>query len=144
MENLEKLNKQNITIFYALFGGQAVFLLFAAYLLKTSGPQAPDLASTFQIALPLITLAGVFGSLWISKFMLKSLNTLQNETEKLNKYRSALLVKFALLEGANLFAIVVFMLTGSNLALIISSCLLILFILNKPSVQRIKEDLQMN
>jgi F0F1-type ATP synthase membrane subunit c/vacuolar-type H+-ATPase subunit K len=142
MENLEKLNKQNLIFFYALFAGQAIFLLIAAYLLKTSGPQAPHLAASFQIALPLITLAGIFGSLFIAKFLLKSIKSLINDTEKLNKYRTALLVRLAFLEGANLFAIVVFLLTGSNLALIISSCLLILFILNKPSVERLKEDLE--
>jgi hypothetical protein len=142
MENLEKINKQNLTIFYALFAGQAFFLLVAGYLLRTSGPKAPDLdPSSFQIILPIITLAGIFGSNYLYKYYLKALNTATDDTDKINKYRTAFLVKFALLEGANIFSIIVYMLTGSNLALIISVCLLILFILNKPSLDKIKEDL---
>jgi hypothetical protein len=142
MENLEKLNKQNLTIFYALFAGQIIFLLVVGYLLRTSGPKNPEMAAGIQIALPLITLAGVFGSIFIFKFQMKSVLNETDDLQKINKYRGALLSKFALLEGANIFVIISYMLTGSNLAFIISFCLLILFILNKPSLERLKEDLE--
>jgi hypothetical protein len=143
MENLEKINKQNIILFYALFAGQAMFLIVVSYLLRTSGPTAPDLASSLQIALPLTTLAGVFGSGFLFKFYLKIASAASNDTDKINKYRTALLIKLALLEGANIFAIIAYMLTASNLALVISVCLLILFILNKPSLDKMKEDMDL-
>jgi hypothetical protein len=142
MENLEKINKQNVTIFYALFAGQAVFLLVSAYLVKTSGPTSPDMPSSFLIMLPIITLSGVFGSFFIYKILLKGVHNAANDKEKLEKYRAAFLCKLALIEGANLFAIVVYMLTASNMALIISSCLLILFMLHKPSEDKLREDLE--
>jgi hypothetical protein len=142
MENLGKINKQNVTIFYALFAGQALFLLVSAYLLKTSGPKSPEMISSFQILLPTMTLSGVFGSFFIYKFLLKGVLRAASDKEKLEKYRSAFLCKMAFIEGANLFTIVVYMLTGSNLALILSFCLLVLFILNKPSEDKLREELE--
>src|SRR4051794_27720375 len=124
MENLEKINKQNTTVFYALFAGQALFLLVTGYLLKTSGPKSPEMGSSFHIMLPIVTLCGVLGSFFIYKFLLKGVHSAATDKEKLEKYRAAFLCKLALIEGATLFAIVFYFLTASNTALILSVCLL--------------------
>jgi len=138
--DFENFNKLNTIIFYAMFGGQALFLIIASYLLKTSGPQSPDLSSTFQIILPAFTIGAVMGAIFLPKMILGSISDLSDE-QKLAKYRVSLLIKWALLEGANLFSIVVYLMTGSMLALGISILILILFILNKPTPDKIKEDL---
>jgi hypothetical protein len=138
--NIEKYNQLNTIIFYAMLAGQAVFLLVAWYLVDTSGPKSPDLSSAFQIILPAFTIAAVVGSMFLPKFLLGSITELSDD-QKITKHRSSLLVRWALLEGANLFSIVVYLLTGSILALTISALLLILFIMNKPSADRTKEEL---
>jgi hypothetical protein len=138
--NIEKYNQLNAIIFYAMLAGQAGFLAVAWYLVDTSGPKSPDLTSTFQIILPAFTIAAVLGSMFLPKFLLGSISEL-SEDQKMAKHRSSLLVRWALLEGANLFSIVIYLLIGSILALAISALLLILFILNKPSVERTKEEL---
>jgi hypothetical protein len=138
--NIEKYNQLNTIIFYAMLAGQALFLLVAWYLVDTSGPKSPDLTSSFQIILPVFTIAAVLGSMFLPKFLLGSISELSDD-QKMVKYRGSLLVKWALLEGANLFSIVIYLLTGTILALTISALLLILFILNKPSADRAKEEL---
>jgi hypothetical protein len=138
--NAEKSNQLNTIIFYALFAGQALFLIAASYLLKTSGPANPDLPSAFQIILPVITISAVLGAMFLPKIILGPIAELSDDL-KIVKYRASLIVKWALLEGANLFSIVIYLLTGSMLALGISILILILFILNKPSVDKMKEDL---
>jgi hypothetical protein len=138
----EKYNSMNTIIFYAMFAAQAVLLIIVSYLLKTSGPMSPDLGSSFQIILPLLTIGAVIGSMFLPKIILGSISGL-NENEKLKKYRASLLVRWALLDGANGFSIVVYLLTGSVLALGISVLLLILFIFNKPSLDKMKEELSL-
>jgi hypothetical protein len=138
--NIEKSNQLNTIIFYALFAGQAIFLIIASYLLKTSGPINPDLSSAFQIILPVFTIGAVAGSMFVPKIILGSIADLSDD-QKIIKYRASLIVKWAMLEGANLFSIVIYLLTGSMLALGISILILILFILNKPTKDKMKEDL---
>jgi hypothetical protein len=130
----------NIIIFYALFAGQSAFLLVAAYLIKTSGPTNPDLSSTFQIILPVFTIASVVGAMLLPKIILGTIAEVSDE-QKIIKHRASLLVRWALLEGANIFSITVYLLTGSIIALVISALLLVLFILNKPSSDKTKEEL---
>ncbi|MFL5730305.1 MAG: hypothetical protein ACJ75J_12535 [Cytophagaceae bacterium] len=138
---LEKYNKLNTILFYALFGGQIVFLAITSYLLQ-SGPKNPNLASSFQSVLPALTIASVLGAFFLPKILLGSVADMPEEV-KLQKYRVSLLVKWALLEGSNIFSIVVYLMTGSVLALGISMLLLILFVLNKPSLDRTKTDLDL-
>jgi hypothetical protein len=138
--NLEKYNQLNTIIFYAMFAGQAIFLIIASYLLKTSGPENPDLSSSFQIILPVFTIGAVIGAMFLPKIILGSISDLSDD-QKIVKHRISLLIKWALLEGANLFSIVVYLMIGSMLALGISVLILILFILNKPTLDKTKEEL---
>jgi hypothetical protein len=140
--NLEKSNKLNTIIFYAMFAGQALFLIVASYLVKTSGPQSPDLSSAFQIILPVFTIGAVISAMFLPKKILGAIDELSDD-QKIIKHRTTSLIKWALLEGANLFSIVVYLLTGSMLALAISVLLLILFMMNKPSVDKTKEELSL-
>jgi hypothetical protein len=139
-KSIEKYNQLNIIIFYAMFAGQALFLLVAAYIVKSSGPTSPDLSSTFQIILPVFTIIAVVGSMLLPKIILGTIAEV-SEDQKIIKHRASILVRWALLEGANIFSITVYLLTGSIIALVISSLLLILFILNKPSSDKTREEL---
>jgi hypothetical protein len=72
---------------------------------------------------------------------------LKNKTtllEKLTGYQAALIVRFALLEGPSLFAIVVFTLTNNWFFLLISVCIIVYFITLRPGTEKVADDLQLN
>lgn len=71
-------------------------------------------------------------------------NTVISLQEKLNLYRSSLILYLAFCEGAALFSVIVFFLTGKHYLLAITA-ILILFMYSKiPSVQRLSGELNLD
>lgn len=59
-------------------------------------------------------------------------------------YQSATIVRLALLEGPSLFGIVGFLLTGNLIFLGISGALIACFIYQRPTRQKIEDDLNLS
>jgi len=75
------------------------------------------------------------------------LNALKDEpglSKKLADYRSALIVRWALVEGPSFFAIVSYLLTGNYLLLGFAIILIAIFILIMPSSSKLDSDLELS
>ena len=66
-----------------------------------------------------------------------------NLSEKLIDYRSALIVRYALLEGPSFFAIVVYMFTGELMFLGMAVLIILIFLFISPSVEKAGNDLEL-
>ena len=64
--------------------------------------------------------------------------------DKLNQYRSALLLYLALCEGAALFSIIAFFLTGNYTVLIITAVMLTAMLVKAPLLKRIVTELNLD
>lgn len=133
-------------IWFTLIGGQVFFGLIAFYLNNNGSyePEGKDLKEIFIYLVPVFALYGVIAGSIFFKKKLKSSKSKTSLHEKLNEYRTALIIRYALLEGASFFSLVSYLLTGYSLFLYISILIIASFIILKPSGEKASTDLELN
>jgi hypothetical protein len=133
-------------IYLALGAGQAAFALIA-YLLRTFKPQrfdaGPDMTLALYIALSIVSILGVSMSFILFSMKLGSASQKETLTEKLEEYRLACLLRWALLEFPAFLAVVAFLLTGANCFLFGFGMVFLLFMYARTSGDRIQKDLNL-
>ena len=98
----------------------------------------------FIYVVPLIGMAGYFGSQYVFKNLLNTIKSSDDLGIKLGKYRTASLIKFAILEAPAILALIAFYMTKNALYFVISVCLILYLFIQRPTVQRMKNDLPLN
>ena len=133
--------------FYAMIGGM---LMFTIIIFTLNFLQAPAL---FDQSLVRIFFFAVLAIAAISIFMASRLYTKRvTDTlapgltlmDKLNIYRSALILYLALCEGSGLFAVIVYFLTGYKLLLIVIAVVLLAMLQKRPEKSKIFNELQLS
>jgi hypothetical protein len=133
-------------IHFALMAGVVAFGIIAFSVNYFSGKITDDktLEKLLLIMVVFFSFAEVFASQFLFKMRLKECNKQSNFKDKLFCYRSALIVKFALVEGAAFFVIVAYFLTGNLLFLGFLILLLLVFLYYKPTLDKLRNDLQLS
>jgi hypothetical protein len=98
----------------------------------------------FRIMVPAFIIGGLFTSELLFKTLLKKINQKTDLKERLIGYRSALIIKYALLEGPSLFAIIAFLVTSNLVFLGLSGFIILMFLTNRPTRFRAINDLLLN
>lgn len=132
-------------LFYAMVTGVILFALVAAFLV-TSEQFLTD-PSLGKILVPVaVVLAGsnVFLSDLLFKNQVKRINKTQPLYTRQSTYRSGFILMMALLEGAALFAIVTYLLSGSIIAMLSAAAVWGWMTLNRPSVDSLKKYLHLS
>lgn len=81
---------------------------------------------------------------WLFGSQMKTAKAASNLSDKLNTYRSANIIRWALLEGAGLVALVFYLLSGNVILLAIAGIALLVLGLLHPNVMRLKVDLDLS
>lgn len=102
-----------------------------------------DSNDTFKYIIPSAAIIAFFLSNFLFKSQLNSISENAELKEKLVKYQSASIVKYAILEGTALFSIVIYNLTSNFLYLLIASGMLLYLILQRPTLSKIISDLDL-
>lgn len=145
----QQTSKQYFTtlklLFFALFIGQLSFLLIALYLVinnKFSGD--PTLKDSFIYIVPAFMVGAIFIGQVIYKSHLTKLKQKNTLIEKMNGYKIALIIRLALLEGATLFSLIVYLLTSEVTFVAMAIIGLAYFLLLIPAANKIAVDLELN
>lgn len=128
-------------LFFALILGAIVFALIAALVIQTSVEPSEDLS---KILVPLSIGYGIIAAFLGDFLFRKKLNTIQKEQSleiRQITFRSAFAIHLAILEGAALFGIVTFALTGSQLALLCALGVIGWMGMNRPSIAKLEKHL---
>lgn len=139
---LKEILKSSLIIFYALLLGQIVFLLISLYLVSSNIiPTNPDLSLILIFTLlfflsPLL----VAGPIIYRKLISKQYDNNKTLEQKMILYRQGMIIKLAMVEGASIFSIVCFLITGNYLFIIIAILLISLFFLHRPSLEKFASD----
>lgn len=130
----------------AFLVGQLIFMGISFYLQKSGnfGTEATELVPTFKIIVPVFALVAIVGSNFLFNLKIKATPKTSTLSEKLVSYRMAFISKLAVLEGASFFSIVSYLLTQNVLFLSIATLLVVLFVLQRPTVQKIVEVFQLS
>lgn len=133
-------------IHFVLMTGLVIFAMFAFYFhyvgLELEGGKELNFGLIYTV--PIFAIAGTLASNLVFKQKLKDCINKTSLKEKLTYYRSALIIKFAIIEGCAFFAIIGYLLTGKLVYLGILGLLLIVFMVYKPTKEKSIVDLELN
>lgn len=136
-----------LTIIHAgLFIAQITFGAIT-YLLKSNGmfqSSDPELESMLLIISVVVALGGITASTFVGKAQLNAARQKSSLKDKLVAYKTAVLIKLALLEMPTLFILVCFLLSGNYYLLAFAGAVLVLFYINRPTLNNLSIDLELN
>jgi hypothetical protein len=133
-------------IFAAMLGGQISFLGVSIFFIYTGalGLGSVSLREIFNFLVPISTLLGVAAGHLFFRGRLTQIKLKNSLIEKLNAYRTALIISFALLEAPYILAVVAYLLTASYLFFTIAILIIAVFFFLFPSKNKIINDLELN
>ena len=123
-------------VFFALI---SVFLQFSGF-----GTVGQEISNGLLIFVPAFAFIGIFLSNFLFKKKLYGINVKPTLKEKMEDYRSALIIKFALIEGPSFFTVVAFLLTGNYIYLGIIAILIIVFLIHAPNKSKFIHDIELS
>ena len=130
-----------------MIGGLLIFaiIVFALNYLLGQGSLDQSMIRIFFIAVIVIAIMSIFMAPRLyKKRITDALSPGLSLMDKLNIYRSALIVYLALCEGPGLFAVIVYFLTGYKPLLIVIAVVLLAMLLKRPEKSKIFNDLQLS
>ena len=130
-------------IFFALLAGQIIFMAVAFFTVNNNPPQSQS-DDLFNIIVPVAIGLGLFMSSLLFKQMLAKIKKDDSFEQKLEAYRSALIIRYALLEGPSIFSTVVYLLSGNIIFLAFSGVMILAFLMNMPSRDKATQDLNLS
>jgi len=130
-------------IHLALCSGIFIFGFIMFSKMKSTEIILDDSADIFKYIIPSTAIIALFLSIFLFKSQLNSISKNADLKEKLIKYQSASIIKYAVLEGVALFSIVIYTSTNNFLYLLIAAGLLLYLILQRPTSSKIICDLDL-
>lgn len=132
----------------AMLIGQVLFIGVMGYLVYSKKIVNPlkEQDKIFQVIAILVAAIAFLGGNWVVKIKLAAVRdgAAISIKEKFEKYRSACIIQWALLEGAALFCGICFFLTGNYAFLGLAAVLILLFALQFPDKTKIALQLGLN
>lgn len=135
-------------VYIALMLGVAFFLLIAiALTLKTGslGINDPFFEQVLLIVSTIMALVSISSGILVLKKRVENIQNF-NLTEKLNTFRSAMIIRAATMEGSGFFFVVCVVLTGSKIsmieAVVVLAAMLLYFPTNARLAREMKHDLE--
>ena len=132
-------------IHIGLTGGVVLFLLIAMVLQLTGfEPELKELEEMLLAITGAGAVAGVFTGNLLFRKKLEQLVELKSLKEKLMGYQSALIIKYALVEGPAFFSVVAYLLTANFLFPGVTLILIFILILYAPGKDKLTSDLNLS
>jgi MFS family permease len=150
MDNIKQTSgeyfRSLIIVFFGLIIGQVIFGLLSFFLVSTKrfSSEGTDLSSVFIYVVPIFVLAGFILSSLLFKNRLKAIDRKSSLMIKLDAYRAALILRYALLEGPSMFAIVVYLVTGGIIFILLAALIVLYFVTIRPNKENVIKDLDLN
>lgn len=133
---------KQLTIFHAaLLIGQVLFAVVAYFLVSTGHFTVPGLGydSLFYLIIPVFLAGGIVASFTFLSFRKKAIHEDTDPHSRINAYRSALIVSWALLEGPSFLATTVYLITGNLLYIGLAGVVILVFIYLRPTKTKTEE-----
>jgi len=124
--------------------GDFLFTIVALTICHNKGIDITNTGDVFFYVAPLLALGCLAGSVFLFK---KQVNVAINKhtlKEKLMAYQGALIQRYAFINGATMFAIVVYIQTGNLYYLTIAGFLMLCLLAFRPTKDKIENDLNLS
>lgn len=97
----------------------------------------------FIYLVPIVAIIGYFASKSVFQNLINTIARTDGIENKLGRYRMAAIIKYALLEGPAILALIGYYLKGNMLHLVIALFLIIYLFSQRPTRKRVVEDLKL-
>ncbi len=138
---------KTLQILYLALGlGQTFFAVIAFFLgtLRTSAFAADkNLTLALTIALSIVSISGISMSYFLYRSKITAARTKETATEKMNEFRTACMLRWALLEFPAFLSIIAFMLTANMVFLGGFGIIFFAFLLARPTIEKMAADLEL-
>jgi hypothetical protein len=131
-------------IHLALLAGQVIFGIVAYAQSGKIYFGIHNMDSVFIYIVPLVAIGGFMGGYLTFKKQLADIRNKKSLGEKVMAYQTALIIRYALLEGPSLLAIVTYMEDGNLFFLAIAGLLMLYFLFLRPTMEKVENDLDLN
>jgi hypothetical protein len=133
---------------FSLLVGQVVFAAIAYYVRYSGTMPTTDFGANGKFIAIGIGAAGLLLSVFAFSMYKKKVEAIKTNAaslkDKLNAYRAANIIRWAMLEAPVLLAIIIFMLSGDYNLLILVGAILLLFITTRPTVSKAAAELSIS
>lgn len=130
----------------AMLAGQVIFVLVALFLQTTQAIKTtaltPEIDSVLRYIIPALAAGSIIAGSFLFRQKTAALKMLPASAEKYNGYRSACILRYAIMEAPSMVAVVVFILSGNYYYLAVSGVVIIAFIIIRPSLTALTRHLQ--
>ncbi|MEN7546474.1 hypothetical protein AAG747_01055 [Rapidithrix thailandica] len=132
-------------LYFALISGPFLFFIICYFGFREGSIKAsyPGLVPTFQYAVPVVCLVLFILGHWVYRKTLLPFRTEGTLREKLMGLFRASLLKYAALEGASLFTVIIYYLTGHIMFAGMYIVVLVVYSINSPTAPGIVRSLRM-
>lgn len=132
-------------IHMALIAGQILFAAVIVFILNGEGFMAADkgLHTILKFAAVAFMFIGLMGGSFFFKLKLNYCRIRETLSEKMADYRSALIIRFALLEAPSFLSLIGYMLTADILFLGIAGIMIVAFMVHRPTPAKAVIDLDL-
>lgn len=138
-QSIDRARKIPLLIFAGLFTSQILFLAVVFLLHGQGFATNADLSEIFLIVAALVSLGNIAAGFMLYSLRIKRASTLANEDVRIRSMLSAMTVRLALLEGANILNIAFFLLTGDRQFLIFVVLIGGLFLMARPTSEMFED-----
>lgn len=126
--------QQLYVIFLALLAGQLLFAGVVYYLVSNNMMDSQPMEDAiFKNLVPILIIAGAGAAYWFNRQRGQSGQAVETLAAREQHYRSSVIVRSALMEGANFFAIIAALITQNLVFLLYFAVGLLAFIYFRPS-----------
>lgn len=129
--------KQLKIIFIALASGQLIYLLIASILLMNDMVETNrDFSTVLGFVVPILVVIMAAASKLVYNYLINSKLESSSQAEKINVYRTGNIIRYTLIEGANLISITSYLITGDFLYAGLFVIVMGIFFINYPSKEK--------
>ena len=142
------INNENTTIirnyfstlnilFFALLSGQSIYFLVGLFIIQSGNNEGfGGLNTIFMFITPVIVLSIILASKFIYTKQVATFDKNLSFENKMVAYRTANIVRLALLEGANIFNISIMIITANYFFAALFIVIIVLFFFNRPTKEK--------
>jgi hypothetical protein len=141
--NPQNFVKTTVIIHLALFMGQVLFAAVCLFISVNPVINLKTVNDPFFYMSPALVIFGIFMGTFLFKQLLAKIAEKPTVKEKLSAYQAALIIRYALSEGASFFGIVCMLLTNNAYYLLVVGINIIYFIIIRPTKFKIQDDLNL-
>ncbi len=127
----------------AMLAGQVLFAAVAWFLNQDGALGDPESVAALRVAVPVALIGGLVGHQFFTRSRLPQLQQKETLGEKLTGYRTFLIVRYALLEGPTLLALVTYLLGGELTVLLVAGAVMAYFAILRPTREGAIQALQL-